>query len=143
MLNITLNILKVISRVILLTLVFLLILLWQNVIVYSASDSIARGFYLVLPKCVQIREGDLMRFENPLYKNDIYYRGIKITKDTIKEKYFIKRVDKIIDKHNTKVLYYVLGKTDEELKGDGVSFDSRFYGYVEKGRKAILLWKLK
>ena len=89
-----------------------------------------------------------MRFENPLYKNNIYYRGIKITRDTIKEKYFIKRVDKIIDNkysemQNAKVLYYVLGKTDEELKGDGVSFDSRFYGYVEKGRRAILLWELK
>lgn len=138
MLNTLLNILKVISRVILVILVLLLILLHQNVIVYSASNSIAKGFYLVLPTCVKVKEGDLMRFENPLYKNDIYYRGIKITKENVKEKYFIKRVENIKDNK-----CYVLGKTDEELKGDGMSFDSRFYGYVEKGRRAILLWELK
>ena len=104
------------------------ILFNMRIIVYSPSESIARGFYLILN--IEPSVGDLAEFDNPLTdeKQKFYVDGREfiLSREDVPYKKLIKRV--VEEKEG---MLYMLGKSSEELHGDE-SFDSRFYSYIDK-----------
>lgn len=106
--------------------------LYKGFIVESDSPSIEYGLYLRTP-FLKIKEGKLARFSNPLNERQIRAQSHIITKEEIPYDYFIKRVAYIDGD-----LCYMIGNSSYEIKKrsgieNAESFDSRYYGLIEKG----------